>query len=169
VRETDDEIAALQAVIDKSFERMSSPQMRGIFKPERRLNARQLARYLDGVKHVTLATVTVKRQPRAVPLDGLFVHGRFYVSTSANSYSAKHLRRNAAVSLTHVVADEIGVIIHGSAALLRRGDQDVEEIHALACEIYGSDPFSWGDEIVFVRIDPELMFSYSQHPERFPP
>jgi uncharacterized pyridoxamine 5'-phosphate oxidase family protein len=142
LRETDDEIAALQALIDQSFERMSSPQMRGIFKPERRLNACQLARYLDGVKHVTLATVTAKGHPRAVPLDGLFVHGRFHVSTSATAYTVKHLRRNTAVSLTHVVGDEIGVIVHGSAVLLGRGHQAVGEVHALALEFYGSDPFS---------------------------
>jgi hypothetical protein len=54
-------------------------------KPERRLNARQVVRYLQGIKHVAFATVNERGEPRVAPLDGVFIHGRFTVSAGGQS------------------------------------------------------------------------------------
>ena len=35
-------------------------------------------------------------------------------------------------------------------------------------EIYGSSPFGWGEDIVYMRIDPTSMWAYAFHPENFP-
>ena len=42
------------------------------------------------------------------------------------------------------------------------------QIHRAWTEQYGSDPYSWGDGIVFFRITPHSMWAYAFHPEEFP-
>src|SRR5687767_9593237 len=110
--ETDDELSELQALIDRSLEGMGS-HMAGIVKPERRLSGEQVARYLQNVKHVSLATVNSRGEPINAPLDGWFLHGRFVVSTSGDAVRVGHMRKRPPVSLTHVDGDEIGIWVHG--------------------------------------------------------
>jgi hypothetical protein len=63
VYETPQELEELQALIDRSFAG-AGPHLLRIMKPERRLTARQVVRYLDGIKHISLATVTARGEPR---------------------------------------------------------------------------------------------------------
>jgi uncharacterized pyridoxamine 5'-phosphate oxidase family protein len=167
VYETTEELAELQALIDRSFEH-AGPHLLAIMKPERRLNARQVVRYLDGIKHVALGTVTAKGEPRVAPLDSLFVHGRFVVSTGGRSVRLRHMRVRPAVSLTHVVGDDVAVVVNGTAVVIERGDPAAEELERVATGIYGSSPFSWGEGVVFIRIEPNQMFAYAFRPEQFP-
>jgi uncharacterized pyridoxamine 5'-phosphate oxidase family protein len=167
VYESDDELLQLQELIDRSFAG-AGPHLLAIMKPERRLTARQVVRYLDGIKHVALGTVTAKGEPRVAPLDSLFVHGRFVVSTGGRSVRLGHLRRRPAVSLTHLVGDDIALVVNGRAHIIERGDPEAGELDPIATGIYGSSPFSWGDGVVFIRVEPDVMFAYAFHPERFP-
>ena len=80
VYETEDELAALQALLDRSYA-AAGGHTRSIITPERRLNARQLVRYLQDTKHIVVGTVTSKGEPRVAPVDGHFLHGRFYFGT----------------------------------------------------------------------------------------
>ena len=54
--ETEGEIRDLQTLIDRTLAR-ANPHLLSIVKPSRQLNARQVARYLQGTKHVSFATV----------------------------------------------------------------------------------------------------------------
>jgi uncharacterized pyridoxamine 5'-phosphate oxidase family protein len=167
VYENDDDMVWLQALIDRTFAR-ANPHLASIVKPERRLSARQVVTYLQGTKHVAFATVNERGEPRVAPLDGVFIHGRFTVSTGGKAARLRHLRANPACSAVHVVGDEIAVVVHGHATILGRGDLGVAEIEPIWTEIYGSSPFSWGEGVVFMRIEPTSMWAYAFHPERFP-
>ena len=164
--ETSEEIDELQALIDRSFAG-AGPHLLAIMKPERRLTARQVVRYLDGIKHVSLGTVTARGEPRVAPLDSYFVHGRFVASTGGRSIRLRHMRARPAVSLTHVVGD-IALVVNGRAVIIERDHPDAEEIDRIATGIYGSSPFSWGEGSVFIRVEPDVMFAYAFHPENFP-
>ena len=165
--ETPQELAELQALIDRSFAG-AGPHLLSIMKPERRLTARQVARYLDGIKHISLATVTARGEPRVAPLDSCFVHGRFVASTGGRSVRLRHMRARPAVSLAHVVGDDIAVVVNGRAEIIERGDRGADDLDRIATGIYGSSPFSWGEGVAFIRVEPETMFTYAFHPETFP-
>ncbi len=163
--ETASELAALQALLDRSFG-ASGEHMRGIVTAERRLTAVQVANYLQGVKHVSFGTVSSNCEPFVSPLDGWFLHGQFIVSTAAKAVRARHVRRKPAVSLAHVVGDDIGIWVHGRARIAGRGDPLVDEYDRVATETYGSSPFGWGD-VVVMPIEPRVMFAYAPDPAKY--
>jgi uncharacterized pyridoxamine 5'-phosphate oxidase family protein len=165
--ESDNDIRELQALLDRTFAR-ANPHLAGIVNPERRLNARQIVRYLQGTKHVAFATVNAKAEPRVAPLDGVFIHGRFTVSTGGRAARLEHLRRTAACSAAHMDGDVVAIVVNGRATIIGRDDQGVDEIEPVWREIYGSSPFEWGKDVVFMRIEPTSMWSYAMHPEGFP-
>jgi hypothetical protein len=167
VHETDEDLAWLQALIDRTIER-ANPHLTAIVKPERRLTARQVATYLQGTKHVAFATVNERGEPRVAPLDGVFVRGRFTVSTGGRAARLRHLRANPACSAAHVVGDDVGIVVHGHATIVEQGDEGADELDRIWTGIYGSSPFSWGDGVVFMRIEPTSMWTYAFHPERYP-
>ena len=165
--ESDDDVRQLQALIDRTLAR-ANPHLVRIVKPERRLNARQLVRYLQGTKHVAFGTVNERGEPRVAPLDGVFIRGRFTVSTGGRAARLRHLRANPACSAAHVDGDTVGVVVHGHATIIGPEDHGVEEIEPVWKEIYGSSPFEWGEGVVFMRIEPSSMWAYAFHPENFP-
>ena len=165
--ETPQEIDELQALIDRSFAG-AGPHLLKIMTPERRLTARQVVRYMDGIKHISLGTVTAKGEPRVAPLDSYLVHGRFIASTGGNSIRLRHMRARPQVSLTHLVGDDIALVVNGRAVIIERGQPEAEELDRIATGIYGSSPFSWGEGVAFIRVEPDVMFAYAFHPENFP-
>jgi hypothetical protein len=165
--ESDDDVVALQALIDRTLAH-ANPHLAGIVKPERQLNARQVVRYLQGTKHVAFATVNERGEPRVAPLDGVFVRGRFTVSTGGQAARLRHLRANPACSAAHVDGDTIGIVVHGHAAIIGRDDPGADELEPIWRGIYGSSPFEWGDGVVFMRVEPTSMWAYAFHPENFP-
>jgi uncharacterized pyridoxamine 5'-phosphate oxidase family protein len=167
VFETEAEVDELQVLIDRTLAR-ANPHLTSIVKPERRLNAHQVVRYLEGTKHVAFATVNAKGQPRVAPLDGVFIHGRFTVSTGGRAARLEHLRANPACSAAHIDGDTVGIVVNGTAELIGRGDAGVEEVEPIWRDIYGSSPFDWDEVIMFMRIQPTSMWAYASHPENFP-
>ena len=165
--ETDAEIAELDALLARTYARANT-HLIGIVKPERRLSARQIVRYLQGTKHVAFATVNERGQPRVAPLDGVFIHGRFTVSTGGDAARLRHLRANTACSAAHMDGDTVGIVVHGHAATIGRDDAAAGALEPVWREIYGSSPFEWGEGVVFMRIDPTSMWAYAFHPENFP-
>jgi hypothetical protein len=73
-----------------------------------------------------------------------------------------------AVSLTHVVGDDVAVVVNGRAVVIERGDTAAEELDRIATSVYGSSPFSWGESVVFIRVEPAQMFAYAFRPQQFP-
>jgi uncharacterized pyridoxamine 5'-phosphate oxidase family protein len=167
VHESDEDLVELQALLDRTFE-SANPHLAKIVKPARRLNARQVVRYLQGTKHVAFATVNAKGQPRVAPLDGVFIRGRFTVSTGGGAARLSHLRANPACSAAHMDGDVVGIVVHGRAVIIGRDDADAADIEPVWRSIYGSSPFEWGDGVVFMRIEPTSMWSYAFRPEQFP-
>jgi hypothetical protein len=167
VYETDNDLTRLQELLDRTFSR-ANPHLASIVSPERRLTARQVVRYLQGTKHVAFATVNERGEPRVAPLDGVFVRGRFTVSTGARAARLGHLRANPACSAVHMDGDVVGIAVNGAARILEEGDPGVEEVDRVWTEIYGSSPFSWGEGVVFMVVEPSSMWAYAFHPENFP-
>ncbi len=165
--ETDDDIRRLQELLDRTLAR-ANPHLTSIVSPERRLTARQVAGYLQGTKHVAFATVNERGEPRVAPLDGVFVRGRFTVSTGARAARLRHLRANPACSAVHMDADRVGITVHGHTRILEEGDEEVGALDRVWTEIYGSSPFSWGKGVAFMVVEPSSMWAYAFHPEEFP-
>src|SRR5258708_6133604 len=117
--ETEAEIAELQLMFNAHLA-TANPHMRNIVTPDRRPTARQVVRYLTGTKHVAFATVTSHVEPRVSPLDSLFIHGRFTLSTSDGTTKVAHLRRNPACSAVHVDGDRIAVVANGTVEWITR-------------------------------------------------
>jgi general stress protein 26 len=164
--ETEAEIQRLQAMFDAHLVR-ANRHMLNIVTPERRLTARQVVTYLQGTKHVAFATVTSKGEPRVSPLDALFIHGRFTLSTGTEATKIAHLRGNPACSAVHVDGDRIAVAVNGTVEWLTRDHADHDEIHAEWTRTYASDPYTWGDVVLF-RIQPASMWAYAFKTEEFP-
>src|SRR5262249_51922670 len=134
--ESDADVQWLQELLDRTFAH-ANPHLAGIVNPERRLSARQVVRYLQGTKHVAFATVNEKGRPRVAPLDGVFIRGRFTVSTGGRAARLEHLRANPACSAAHMDGDVVGIVVHGRATVIGRDDEGVEEIEPVWRGIYG--------------------------------
>jgi hypothetical protein len=167
VFETESEMAELQAMFDAHLARANA-HMLGIVTPERRLTARQVTTYLVGTRHVAFATVTSKGEPRVSPLDSLFIHGRFTMSTGGDTTRVAHLRRNPACSAVHMDGDRVAIVANGSVEWIPRDHADHAEIHGAWFAEYGNDPYGWGSNVVFFRLNPTSMWAYAFHPEQFP-
>ena len=81
MHERPDDLAELQAVLDRSFEAAGS-HLRGIATPERRLDAGQLSERLTGMRLLVLATSTRDGRPVNGPVDGIFYLGQFHFGSS---------------------------------------------------------------------------------------
>jgi hypothetical protein len=163
VFETDAELAELQQLFDRTL-RTANPHMRSIVTPERRLNARQVAALLRGTKHVVFATID-EDEPRASPLDSLFIHGRFTMSTGRRAAKVRHLRANPACSAVHMDG-ELAVVANGHVEWLEHEHPDHDEVHRTWTEHYGSDPYTWGD-VIFFRLRPVTMWAYAPDPTHY--
>ena len=164
--ETEAELDELQSMLDAHMA-TANPHMRAIITKDRRLNARQVATYLQGTKHVAFATVTSRGEPRVSPLDALFIHGRFTMGTDSVATKYQHLRRNPACSAVHMDGDRVAVAVNGEVEWLTREHPDHDEVHRTWTETYGSDPYTWGNVVLF-RIKPSAMWAYAFKSKEFP-
>jgi hypothetical protein len=74
MRETPEEVAELQALMDRTMAKVN-PHFAAIVKPKRRLTAVQVVTHLQGTRIVAFSTVSENGEPRVSPLDSLFLHG----------------------------------------------------------------------------------------------
>lgn len=163
--ETDAEIDEIQRLFDRTM-RTANPHMLTIVNRERRLSARQVVTYLQGTKHVAFATIA-ENEPRISPLDSLFVHGRFTMSTGRGATKVRHLLANPACSAVHMDGDRIAVVANGRVEWIDRNHPDHDQIVGAWTENYGSNPYTWGD-VVFFRLMPITMWAYAADPSLFP-
>ena len=135
--------------------------------PARRLNAAQVVRLLQGKRFIAFATSTPQGAPRVMPLDALFLHGRFHWTTDETAARITHLKRDPRCSATWFEGDSMMVTVHGRAELIEAGHPDYEELEAIWERKAGSRPSSWGAHVYHGRIEPSHMYAYAQHPENF--
>ncbi|ROS73690.1 pyridoxamine 5'-phosphate oxidase family protein [Cellulomonas sp. PhB143] len=158
MNETPDELAALQALLDRSAGGRER-HLTDIVTPEHRLSARRLSEDLRGVLVLDVATVTATGEPRLSAVDGHFLHGRWCFSTSAAAVKARHLEARPAVSVAHTPRDGYGVWAHGTARALSGAERDRTE--AYLSELYGQPLASMAQEISIFRVDAHWMLGFA--------
>ncbi len=160
MKETSEEVGELQRLLDAAYER-STEHLQNIITDERRLTAADLVQVLQGMCTLNLATVTAAGEPRISAVDGHFLHGRWVFTTSGTAAKARHLRARPAASISYVDGERVGVFSHGQVEFLTPEHPDFEAIEAHLVSHYGSSPSSWGDEIVYCRLEPSWMVGYA--------
>src|ERR1700738_1546421 len=101
MRETADDLAALQDLLNRSYAG-AGQHLLSIHTPERRLNATDIADRLTGMCLLALATATADGRPVVGPVDGIFYRGAFYFGSAPDSVRFAHIRRRSHVSATHL-------------------------------------------------------------------
>jgi general stress protein 26 len=167
--ETPEELDDLQRLLDSSMAG-AGEHLRGILTGDRRLAAAQRAGRLQGMRLLTVATVTADGRPLAGPVDGYFLHGTFWFSSARNSVRMRHLAARPAVSATHVPGEELAVTVHGQVGELvdLRGPAAAELRRAMLdwyVPRQGPEFETWLNALdaVAARIEPEKMFTFSMN------
>ncbi len=159
----------LQILLDGSIGR-AGEHLRSIITPdERTLTAGQLAAVLTGMRHLSVATVTAAGEPRVSAVDGHFLKARWVFTTSGTAAKSRHLRARPAISVSHILGDDLGVFAHGRAEFLAEEHPDFGWIEDHLAGHYGSSPGSWGPDIVYIRVQPHWMVGYAFRPEAVVP
>jgi hypothetical protein len=169
VLETEDDLKALQAILDRSIE-AAGPFLRSSFQmPEHSLSARQLARHLQGLITVAFATATAGGAPRVAPIGAVFFRGTFWIPTVEHAARTRMLRVNPAASLSYYEGNRLAVILHGWAEVLGQGWGEFSRLEALLEEVGGQSPRRWEHGPgVFLRLEAERVYTYARHPEQVP-
>ena len=163
MHETDEDLAALQALLDRSYENAGEHLLR-IHTPERRLTAEQVSERLTGMRLLALATVSSAGRPIVGPVDGIFFRGAFHFGSSPDSVRFRHIAKRPWVSATHLPGEELAVTVHGRAELV---DTSSGPLRDVLRDIYGAE---WCETILdagaaYARIDAERMFTFSMPAE----
>lgn len=164
MRETAEDIAVLQAILDRSYA-SAGAHLRRIITEERRLDARQVADRLTGMCLLALATSTADGRPIVGPVDGVFFRGAFHFGSSPDSVRFRHIRARPHVSATHLPGEELSVTVHGRAVpvdVSRSGDTELRQcLLDVYTPRYGPEWESFIDSgPVYARIEPDRMFTF---------
>ncbi|GAA2516040.1 pyridoxamine 5'-phosphate oxidase family protein [Pilimelia columellifera] len=163
MRETPQELAELQALLDVSLSR-STAHLRSIFT-DRTMTAEQLTEILGGMCTLALSTVTASGEPRISGVDGHFLHGRWVFGTARTAAKARHLAARPAASVAHLRGEDLGVFTHGTVETLNPANgepaADWPDLLAYLKDFYGDDLFDWDTEVVYYRLRPHWMTVYA--------
>jgi len=160
MRETPEDIRALQDLLDRSYA-AAGPHLRSITTPERRVRADDLVDDLTGMCLLVVATVTADCRPIAGPLDGIFYRGAFHFGTAPESVRYRHLLKRPQVSATHLPCEEFAVNVHGRAVPVGVEGGLRETLLEVYVPRYGP---GWEEFLdsgpVYMRIDADRMFAF---------
>jgi Pyridoxamine 5'-phosphate oxidase len=169
VHETEADLLALQELLDRSYEQ-AGRHLRSIITPARRVPARELAKRLQGMVLLTLATVSADGHPLAGPVDGIFYPGSFHFGSSPDSVRFRHIRRRPHVSATHLPGEDFAVSVHGRALELDLRAAANTGLRSTLIGVYvprygpGWETFLDSGP-VYARIEAASMFSFSMGDE----
>ena len=164
--ETLEDFDMVQSLLNQSIEN-AGPFLRESFQmPDHSLSARQLVQFWQGVQTVAFATVTMKGEPRVAPIGALLFHGRFYIPTVAYAIRTLHVTHRPAISFTLYQGNDLAIIVHGNAKVIRSDDAFFADLEAFQHECTGSSVQEWG-EGVFLQIEPQTLYTFARYPERF--
>lgn len=158
--ETSEEIERLQRLLTESRSDATS-HLQEIISGDNALSAVQLLPRLEGMRVLSLATVTAKGEPRVSAVDGHFIHGSWTFGTDGRSAKARHLLARPAVSAAYIDGEKLGFFTHGSVVSIDETDPSCEEVIAHWTRHYGTDPRTWGDDIRMFRIEPTWSVAYA--------
>jgi hypothetical protein len=166
VHETPPELDRLQRLLDSSAAG-AGEHLRSIITDERRLDAPGLCAGVTGMRLLTVATVTADGRPLAGPVDGYFLRGAFWFSTSAHSVRARHLLARPVISVTHLPNDQFAVSAHGTATLFPFPGPETTELRQAMLDHYlplqGPSFRDWLERMtdgVAVRVDAAKLFVF---------
>jgi hypothetical protein len=132
--ESESEVAALQALLDRSLAD-AGPHLREILLP-RRMTAQQLVKRMQGMNLLTVATVSRDGRPVTGAVDGYLLHGELWFSSSADAVRTRHIRRNPAVSAIWLPDETTQFVVHGDAEFIPFGDDRVAEMRQAMLDHY---------------------------------
>jgi nitroimidazol reductase NimA-like FMN-containing flavoprotein (pyridoxamine 5'-phosphate oxidase superfamily) len=169
MHETADDLLALQDLLDRSYATAGAHLLR-IHTPSRRLDARQIAERLSGMRLLALATVSSDGRPFVGPVDGIFYRGAFYFGSSPDSLRFRQIRTRPQVSAVHLPGEDLAVTVHGHAVPIDVGAESEAGFRQTLLEIYvpryGTE---WEEFLdsgpVYARIEPNRMFSFYSEPD----
>jgi hypothetical protein len=169
VHETEGDLIALQALLDRSYAAAGTHLLR-IHSPERRLRAEQVVGRLDGMCLLALATVTADGRPIVGPVDGIFYRGAFHFGSAPDSVRFRHIHARPSVSATHLPGEELAVTVHGRAVPVDVRGEDAAGFRQTLLDIYVPryGP-QWEEEFLdsgplYARIEPDRMFTFWMPP-----
>lgn len=166
MRETTEELVALQALLDRSLS-SATTHLRSIVG-ERTMTAERLTLVLTGMCTLAVSTVTARYEPRISGADGHFLHGKWHFGTARSAAKAVHLAARPAVSVAHMRGEDLGVFTHGTVETLNPEDAepaaDWPYLLAYFKEVYGGDAFDWDHDVVYYRLHPHWMTVYAPDP-----
>ncbi len=164
--ETAEDIQNLQALLDRSIEQAGEFLRASFEMPTHSLSARQLVHLWQGLQTVAFATATKKGEPLVAPIGALLFHGRFYIPTVASALRTRHVLHRPAISFTFYQGNDVAVILHGEAAVMRSDDAGFAVLEAFQREMSGSSALEWG-EGVFLHIIPRAIYTYARFPDSY--
>jgi uncharacterized pyridoxamine 5'-phosphate oxidase family protein len=169
VHETEGDLVALRALLDRSYATAGTHLLR-IHSPERRLRAEQVVERLQGMCLLALATVTADGRPVVGPVDGIFYRGAFHFGSAPDSVRFRHIHARPSVSATHLPGEELAVTVHGRAIPVDVRDDQAAGFRQTLLDIYVPryGP-QWEEEFldtgpVYARIEPDRMFTFWMPP-----
>jgi nitroimidazol reductase NimA-like FMN-containing flavoprotein (pyridoxamine 5'-phosphate oxidase superfamily) len=165
MHETPDDIARMQALLDRSYG-AAGRHLTGIHTPERRMTAEQIADRLQGMVLLALATVTADNRPIVGPVDGIFYRGSFHFGSSPDSVRFRHIRARPQVSATHLPGEELAVTVHGEAVPVDVRASEHQGFRQTLLDIYvpryGPEWERFLDSgPVYARIDARRMYAFA--------
>ena len=159
MHETPDDLAALQALLNRSHEN-AGKHLKRIITAERRLTAEQVCERLTGMCLLSLATSTADGRPIVGPVDGVFFRGEFHFGSAPDSVRFRHIDERPHVSATYLPGEELAVTVHGRAVPIDILNESAELQQAYR-EVYGPD---WGhlakQGARYARIEADRMFTF---------
>jgi hypothetical protein len=163
VHETEDDLLALQDLLDRSFA-TAGHHLLEVITPDCRLTAPQVCERLQGVRLPALATATGDGRPLVGPVDGVFFRGSFHFSSSPDSLRIGHLRRRPQVSATHLPDESFAVTVHGEGTLIDLTEPSAAALRATLLDLYvpryGPEWEQFLDANVCARIEARRMFVF---------
>ena len=141
MHETGDDLARLQAVLDRSFEG-SGEHLRSAFDQENRLSAEALVEALPGIFEMHLAVTAADGSPLVAPVDGFFLRGNVCVGLPAKSVRARRVRRDPRASASFV-GDSASFIVHGTLLEVREGHPLVDLFDVTTRRLYAEQYGGW--------------------------
>ena len=94
----------------------------------------------------------------------MLFHGRFYIPTVAAALRTRHVLQRPAISFTYYQGNDIAVIVHGEATVVRPVDAEFAALETFQREMSGSSVQDWG-EGVFLNIIPRVIYTYVRFPD----
>jgi hypothetical protein len=160
MRESAEELRALQQLLDRSYARAGS-HLRSIWSEDTRLPASELCEELAGVQVLDLATVTPRGEPRVAPVDGLFHRGSFWFGSAEGSARFRCLWSNPAVSGSITRGGETFlVLVHGHAVMADPRGEPARGFAEYAREVYDFDWDALADGSLYARIEPRTLLAF---------